>query len=367
MLYPLVSRIYTNTKKTHHEEELINETGKRPNRDDDMIPRNAKSLRRTFTTTNRYDILARLEDTDSNENSTNVTEENQMEENHDDNEEEHTEQKEKTNDNKRVKTTPITIPGNTNEKMQLGSSCFPKPTSARVVERSDNCETALREINEHPITSLRRVEAIAEQNRTSIHRTLHENGLSKVAAALLNKHLQINGISTGLTSLRQASIEVEVTRPDPGTSSKMKRERKAARTLGIIVSAFLVCWLPFFLWYLITSLCGPTCYNPQSVITLVFWVGYFNSALNPLIYAYFNREFRIAFKKTLHSCCQITSKRICCRKRPRSDPTTYSNASSEIHMNNHLRTDIRTAEGNPRLSYNVSEGETVNLQNEAVI
>ncbi|KAF5287840.1 hypothetical protein FQA39_LY15672 [Lamprigera yunnana] len=106
-------------KKTHHEEELINETGKRPNRDDNMIPRNAKSLRRTFTTTNRYDILARLEDTDSNENSTNVTEENQMEENHDDNEEEHTEHKEKTNDNKRVKTTPITIPGNTNEKMQL--------------------------------------------------------------------------------------------------------------------------------------------------------------------------------------------------------------------------------------------------------
>ncbi|KAK4875980.1 hypothetical protein RN001_012402 [Aquatica leii] len=119
--------------------------------------------------------------------------------------------------------------------------------------------------------------------------------------------------------------------------------------------------------YVITSLCGPTCYNPQSVITLVFWVGYFNSALNPLIYAYFNREFRIAFKKTLHSCCQITSKRVCCRQRTRSDPVTYSNASSEIHMNNHLRTDIRTAEGNQRLSYNVSEGETVNLQTEAVI
>ncbi|KAF7391804.1 hypothetical protein HZH68_011347 [Vespula germanica] len=89
-------------------------------------------------------------------------------------------------------------------------------------------------------------------------------------------------------------------------SKSWRAEHKAARTLGIIMGAFLLCWLPFFLWYLTTTLCGEACYCPDTVVSVLFWIGYFNSALNPLIYAYFNRDFREAFKDTLKSalpCC----------------------------------------------------------------
>ncbi|GBP52990.1 Octopamine receptor beta-2R [Eumeta japonica] len=79
---------------------------------------------------------------------------------------------------------------------------------------------------------------------------------------------------------------------------KMKREHKAARTLGIIMGAFILCWLPFFLFYLSTSLCN-SCVYPDLLTVIMFWTGYFNSALNPIIYAYFNRDFRNAFKNTL--------------------------------------------------------------------
>ncbi|KAI5645695.1 7 transmembrane receptor (rhodopsin family) domain-containing protein [Phthorimaea operculella] len=78
---------------------------------------------------------------------------------------------------------------------------------------------------------------------------------------------------------------------------KMKREHKAARTLGIIMGAFILCWLPFFIFYLTTSLLES---EPPAIVTVImFWTGYFNSALNPIIYAYFNRDFRNAFKNTL--------------------------------------------------------------------
>uniref|UniRef100_A0A1B0FI84 G-protein coupled receptors family 1 profile domain-containing protein n=1 Tax=Glossina morsitans morsitans TaxID=37546 RepID=A0A1B0FI84_GLOMM len=88
-----------------------------------------------------------------------------------------------------------------------------------------------------------------------------------------------------------------------------KAEHKAARTLGIIMGVFLLCWLPFFLWYVITSLCGPACPCPDVVVAVLFWIGYFNSTLNPLIYAHFNRDFRDAFRNTLECVLPWLEKR----------------------------------------------------------
>lgn len=92
-------------------------------------------------------------------------------------------------------------------------------------------------------------------------------------------------------------------RPKRSVKFQVKRfkvETKAAKTLAIIVGGFIFCWLPFFTMYLIRAFCE-SCIQP-TVFSVLFWLGYCNSAINPLIYALFSHEFRIAFKRIVCRC-----------------------------------------------------------------
>ncbi|XP_066468632.1 5-hydroxytryptamine receptor 1A [Tiliqua scincoides] len=76
----------------------------------------------------------------------------------------------------------------------------------------------------------------------------------------------------------------------------LARERKTVKTLGIIMGTFILCWLPFFIVALVLPFCD-TCYMPDWLGAVINWLGYSNSLLNPVIYAYFNKDFQSAFKK----------------------------------------------------------------------
>lgn len=80
---------------------------------------------------------------------------------------------------------------------------------------------------------------------------------------------------------------------------EQKRERKAARTLAIITGSFISCWLPFFILAMLRPFCAEACYTPPLLMSVINWLGYFNSLLNPIIYTIFNPDFRSAFRKIL--------------------------------------------------------------------
>lgn len=79
----------------------------------------------------------------------------------------------------------------------------------------------------------------------------------------------------------------------------LSKERRAARTLGIIMGVFVFCWLPFFVMYVSLPFCNNCCMSDR-LMNFITWLGYINSGINPIIYTIFNLDFRKSFKRLLN-------------------------------------------------------------------
>jgi len=139
----------------------------------------------------------------------------------------------------------------------------------------------------------------------SLHYGLKCSRLSKEAREM---------IDTGKTPVKSVSrnLQENATKDLQENPEKEKRriarkkERRATLILGMIMGSFIACWFPFFFLYSISPVCPMCEVNPDSPccvwswgFSVAFWLGYSNSAFNPVIYTVFNNDFRRAFKKIL--------------------------------------------------------------------
>ncbi|KAK3744547.1 hypothetical protein QZH41_005619 [Actinostola sp. cb2023] len=81
-------------------------------------------------------------------------------------------------------------------------------------------------------------------------------------------------------------------------------EMKAAKVIGVVVGAFLVCWAPFLLTNLVINYCISCARSfPVEAVYVLKLLQYTSSALNPYIYTCLNADFRVAVKRLVCRKC----------------------------------------------------------------
>lgn len=89
----------------------------------------------------------------------------------------------------------------------------------------------------------------------------------------------------------------EGTSSSSSTRSTLQKEVHAAKSLAIIVGLFAICWLPLHIINCFTLFC-PKCLRPPLwVMYVAIILSHANSVVNPFIYAYRIRDFRLTFRR----------------------------------------------------------------------
>ena len=103
----------------------------------------------------------------------------------------------------------------------------------------------------------------------------------------LHRWLNQNYLHFFLLSIHQWSAE------QPGLTKTS--ERKATKTLGIVLFVFITCWIIHY----ICILSSESLSDSYLVVAVVVWIIYINSFLNPIIYAFRYSWFRASVKHIL--------------------------------------------------------------------
>lgn len=117
----------------------------------------------------------------------------------------------------------------------------------------------------------------------------------------------MSGETTFLTLMIFCLISLQVTASHTDPRRYFGKELKLAKSLAIVLLLFAISWLPLHILNCITLFC-PTCQKPVFLIYIAIILSHGNSAVNPIIYAFRIKKFRMAFWKIWQQyvlCCKV--------------------------------------------------------------
>ncbi|XP_036969052.1 trace amine-associated receptor 1-like [Acanthopagrus latus] len=127
---------------------------------------------------------------------------------------------------------------------------------------------------------------------------LFQSGLSSTASSVMSFYIPgiiMLGVYLKILLVAQRqSRSIQKTSHKNSTRISNTTQTKATKTLAIIMGAFLSFWTPFFVCNTIDPFVNYS--TPPALFDTLVWVGYFNSTVNPIIYAFYYSWFRKAFR-----------------------------------------------------------------------
>ena len=107
--------------------------------------------------------------------------------------------------------------------------------------------------------------------------------------------------------------------PVPAQSTQatlvLQRNIRAAKRIAVIVSVFLLCWVPYSILSITSNLCFDCFLKiPQELFYVTLMMGYSNSALNPILYSFNNRNFIDSYKRLYRVTRRAFTGRLGCVK-----------------------------------------------------